>query len=444
MVSQLAVKEIEDGRIGGWLEKSTRYVNFGKEVNGKFLYLRPLEVMNSPLAGEYEEVMDEAFRLYRQSVQLLIPYLEKQFPQQPNIDAKVYKGSIRAKAFDVARAFLPMATLTNVGMVLSAQSVESLINKMETSPLMESKLIAHDLHSEADKIIPSLISRLGEAKYGGAARDYLSQSRDQTRTLAVKILEQRPQTPEGRTPEVKLVWRQTDALERVVAAILFPHEKKRDLEQLKELVVNLSLMEKKNIVDAYLTGRTDRRHKPGRAFEEAVYSFSITGNVGVWRDMQRMKMLVQQRQLLTVELGVEVPTEYVDIELEGLTLTEVFRNHLVRRNELFHKLAETISSEVAQYVVAFGNLMHWMMTLNLREMFHLVPLRAGAAGHPAYRKMAREMFYQTVEVDPILTMPMARFVDFSDEPRLERLAQLKRVREKLIALGGKGEDTFND
>src|SRR5438270_8001295 len=53
-ISALAAKEIEDSRIGlSPLEKSTRYVFFDRQIDGRFEYVRPHDVMHSPVAEIY-------------------------------------------------------------------------------------------------------------------------------------------------------------------------------------------------------------------------------------------------------------------------------------------------------------------------------------------------------------------------------------------------------
>ncbi|MBI2587441.1 FAD-dependent thymidylate synthase [Candidatus Amesbacteria bacterium] len=445
MVSQMAVKEIEDGRVGvGYLEKSSRYVDFGKPVDGKFLYLRPKEIKETGMLGEYEGVMDEAFRLYRSVATELRKYLVAKFPRQEGVDEAVYKASIRAKAFDIARVFLPMATLTNVGMIMSGQAMENMLNKMATSPLDESRVLADEIRNEASQVMPSLIPGAAEDRYGGRAREYLLESRRQTREVTRKFLgrmsEREPSEP---GQQVELVERDEAALDKVVAAIIFPHSH-AGLSEVNELIGSMTKFEKKELVDAYLAGRTDRRHKPGRAFEEASYTFQITAKVAEWRDLQRMRMMNQQRQEITMDHGFNTPVEFDEVEIDGEKAADLYQAHMDKRRDLFEKVRGGVSPEVAQHVAGFGNYMMWTITANLRQLYHMIPLRAGAAGHPDYRRIAREMFYQMAEVDPILTLPMEQFIDFSDEPRLERLTQLARVKEKLDKLGATPGDTFED
>src|SRR3989344_5492808 len=53
-VSQIAAKAIEDQRVASaYIEKSTRYVDFGSNVDGHFLFVEEPEIMQSEFAEEY-------------------------------------------------------------------------------------------------------------------------------------------------------------------------------------------------------------------------------------------------------------------------------------------------------------------------------------------------------------------------------------------------------
>src|SRR6266568_1883054 len=74
-VSQVAMKFVEDQRVGlEPIEKSTRYVNFGSKVGGKYLYYIPKpDLERLGLLGEYTRTMDSLFDTY---VTLLPPFQE--------------------------------------------------------------------------------------------------------------------------------------------------------------------------------------------------------------------------------------------------------------------------------------------------------------------------------------------------------------------------------
>ena len=58
--------------------------------------------------------------------------------------------------------------------------------------------------------------------------------------------------------------------------------------------------------------------------------------------------------------------------------------------------------------------------MNAREAMHLIELRSGREGHPAYRAVAHGLFEQIAAVHPAVAAAMTH-VDRETEPRLERI-----------------------
>jgi len=68
------------------------------------------------------------------------------------------------------------------------------------------------------------------------------------------------------------------------------------------------------------------------------------------------------------------------------------------------------------------------MQMNAREAMHLIELRSGPQGHPAYRLVAQEMHRLIAEeAGHPAVAEMMRHVDMSPEPSLERLAAERRA-----------------
>src|SRR6476660_1468516 len=99
-ISQVAMKFIEDQRVGlEPIEKSTRYVNFGTKIGGRYLYYIPRpDLERHGLLDEYIVVMDNLFDTY---VSLLGPLQEW---LRANFDDKV--SILEKKAFDTLRGLL--------------------------------------------------------------------------------------------------------------------------------------------------------------------------------------------------------------------------------------------------------------------------------------------------------------------------------------------------
>ena len=159
-VSNVATKIFEDFRIGiAPLEKSTRYVLFDQKVGGRYLYFLEPDLARSNYGNEYKKLMDMLFRRYSQSIDPLMSYLKKIYKQEPDQSDRAYIETMKAKTCDVLRAYLPAATLTNVGFFGVGQAFDYVITKCLASPLAEIRDLAKAAQTELNKVIPSLVDR---------------------------------------------------------------------------------------------------------------------------------------------------------------------------------------------------------------------------------------------------------------------------------------------
>src|SRR3989440_192400 len=161
-ISQVAMKYIEDQRVGlEPIEKSTRYVNFGSKVGGRYLYYVPKpDLARLGLSDDYAAVMDQLFDTYVALLPRLQDWLRKNFEEKDSI--------LEKKAFDTLRGVLPMATLGQVAFRGNAQAFEYLINRTAAHPLGELRWFAREIKGELDKEIPSLLLRVADEK----SKDY--------------------------------------------------------------------------------------------------------------------------------------------------------------------------------------------------------------------------------------------------------------------------------
>ena len=116
---------------------------------------------------------------------------------------------------------------------------------------------------------------------------------------------------------VKLVEYDVDAEVKVLAGIFYAASH-ADWEQCLTKAKMLSAEEKETLLNTYLSGRTARWHKVGRAFENSYVRFDILMDIGAYRDLHRHRMMTQERQLFSVRHGYDVPQEIVWAGLESL------------------------------------------------------------------------------------------------------------------------------
>ena len=128
--SNILTKILEWGRIASYLEQSTRYIYYDQKIGDKFRYITPPELENSHIKDEYNETMDSIFETYSKVVRSLVDIYKEEFPRDESVSTQAYNGTIRAKACDVARYFLPASTISNVGMFASGQAYEHMLLKM--------------------------------------------------------------------------------------------------------------------------------------------------------------------------------------------------------------------------------------------------------------------------------------------------------------------------
>ncbi len=441
-VSNVAVKFLEDARIGiAPLEKSTRYVRFDqKDENGDYLFYREPKIMASPHRDAYLEVMNLLFENYSRQIDPMIDFVKKSLPidevelrhpqsggamtyKEAQKDEKLkkwaetaYRSTVRVHACDVLRSYLPAATLTNAGFFGVGQAFEYLLTKLYSHELTENKELAASMHRELNQLMPSFVKR---AKFS----DYISHTHAATRSLAHQVT---TESPDKLKDLVLLVDYDRGAEEKVIAAILCPHSR-HPLHQVQALVGKMPQDLRQKILDEYLKRRRHRRDKPGRAFEQIYYTFDILGNLGAYRDLQRHRILTQERQDFTTVHGYDTPQEIRESGYQP-----EFDHCMEKAAQLYEKIHRDLPQE-AQYVVSFAYKIRWSMKMNLREAVFIGELRSLPQGHPDYRLIAQEMWRRIGEVHPTLAA-YAKFIDWKTY-RLGRLSSELRTEYKKSSLG---------
>jgi thymidylate synthase ThyX len=441
-ISNVAAKLLEDARIGiAPLEKSTRYVRFDqKNAAGDYLFYREPRIMTSRHGTAYLEVMNLLFDTYSRQMEAMLQFVARSLPieqlevRDPTTgralsyaDAKkderlrrwaetAYRSTVRAHACDVLRSYLPAATLTNVGLFGVGQAFEYLLSKLYSHALAEAKELARAMHGELNQLIPSFVKR-------AQVNDFLVATAAAAKTWASDIPEVAP--ADGHDP-VALIDYDRNAEEKVLAAVLYP-QARHALQQLRQIAARMSAEERRKILVNYFAKRRHRRDKPGRAFENVYYTFDILGNLGLYRDLHRHRILTQERQEFTTVHGYDTPPE-----IEGAGFKPDFDRCMERAAELYENVHREFPRE-AQYVVPFAYKIRWYMKLNLREAVHLCELRTMPQGHPDYRFIAQEIWRKIQEVHPTLA-GCGRFIDWQTY-RLGRLQSEMRTEFKKSSLG---------
>jgi thymidylate synthase ThyX len=189
-------------------------------------------------------------------------------------------------------------------------------------------------------------------------------------------------------------------------------------------VARLSAEERARLLAAYVGERGNRRHRPGRAFERAVYTFDVVCDYGAFRDLQRHRLATIVWQRLTPDLGYDLPPDVVAAGLE-----EPYGARMRDLTGLYRALEPRHPAQ-APYAVSMAHRVRFAITLNARELMHLVELRSAPQGHQTYRTVAQQMHRLVAEQAGHRGLAEAMRFVVHDDVDLGRLAAEQRSQAR--------------
>ncbi len=420
-VSNVLTKLLEWGRLMAYLEQSTRYVPYTDRLHGRWRYHVPDEIPASALRERYTRTMDAAFECYAKWIGPMQEHFAARYPRNASDSDAVHRSAIRAKALDTLRGLLPAATQSNLGIYGTGQAFEALLLRLRASPLAEARDCAGLLLTELRKVIPAFLVRVDQPERGGKWSEYFADTRRDTAALAAALLDDSALEPR---PEVTLTDFDADGEVRVVAAALYAVSDLPD-DQLMHVARRMTEDDRAALLRAYVGQRTNRRHRPGRAFERTTYRFDILTDYGAFRDLQRHRLLTLEWQPLTPRHG------FIEPEAIGAAGAEDDWARVMDASADLHEaLAGAGLRDVAPYAVAMAYRVRFYMEMNAREAMHVIELRSAPQGHPAYRRVCQQM--HTLIAEEAGHRAIAESMQFADhsEVELERLGAERALERK--------------
>ena len=419
-VSNVLTKLLEWGRLMAYLEQSTRYVPYTDTLHGRWRYHVPDE-LSGALRSRYTAAMDEAFTLYAKWIPVMQEHFALRYPRSAGDSEAVHRAAIRAKALDTLRGMLPAATQSNVGIYGTGQAFEALLLRLRAHPLAEARACADTMLGELRKVIPAFLTRIDVPDRGGRWSEYFAESRAATAALAAELLEGIETEPRA---EVVLSDFDPEGETRIVAAALYAVSDLPD-DKLLAIARRMSADERAQVLRAYTGNRSNRRHRPGRAFERTTYRFDVLTDYGAFRDLQRHRMLTLDWQPLTTRHGFTEP-EAIREAGAGDDWDRVMDSSA----SLHEAMVAAGLGAAAQYAVAMAYRVRFYMEMNAREAMHTIELRTAPQGHPAYRRVCQQMHRLIAEQAGHRAVADAmRFVDHSSV-ELERLGAERNLEKK--------------
>jgi thymidylate synthase ThyX len=423
-VSNVLTKVLEWGRLMAYLEQSTRYVPYTDRPAGRWKYHVPAELDASPLRAAFTRTLDLAFDTYARWIPAMEAHFRAKYPQSAEDSDAVYKSVVRAKALDTLRGLLPAATTSNVGLFGTGQAFEALLLRMFAHPLREVRDCGQQMLTELRHVIPAFLARLDQPNRGGRWVEYFAETKRGFDAIAEPILAEAAAETRG---EVTLTDFDPDGETKVVAAALYSASALPD-DQLLDIARRMPAATRAEVLRAYVGTRTNRRHKPGRAFERTSYRFDVLADYGAFRDFQRHRLLTLEWQPLSARHGYVEPAA---IEEAGALAD--WRSVMDQSADLYEQLTAHGLGDAAPYAVVMAYRVRFYMDMNAREAMHVLELRTSPQGHPSYRRVCQLMHRAIADTAGHRAIAAAmQFVDHS-EVELERLQSERSLEQKRAA-----------
>ncbi len=323
-VSMLGAKAIQDTELYRGQEASTRYMD-----------MKSMRVLNPAGTPEGALIQERWMGFYSKALERLVPYLREKYPQLEDDKPSEYEKAIKAKAFDIARGFLPAGCTTFVGWHTDLRHAWDHIYRLRFHPLQEVRELAETMLEGLKQKYPSsfgfkqylanddyqaLCSRFAYIEYDGPTSDWVFD------------------------PDQELAKLNADPVLRELIEKRPPHA------ELPKIFKQLGTM-----------------------------SFRALLDFGSFRDLQRHRGVSQLMPLLTLQHG------FHPWYLESLPedLREEALGFLLEQEKLI-KLLE-VDGGTQQYYIGMGYRVISQITGFLPGVVYLLELRSGQTVHPTLR-----------------------------------------------------------
>ena len=364
-----------------YLEQSTRYVPYDSRLStGHYRYHRDPEVLESSVGARYVGDMDRMFDTYGTSLPELQAWLSKRFPQRAGDSDFVYRQSIRAKALDALRGLLPAGSLSNVGVYGTGQSYEMLLLRMRAHPLPEARRYAQLMLEELRKVIPSFLQRVDIPERGGVWTEYLADTASQTDEVVSRLWPDARGAPPEQAARAWPWWTGTPKARtrswRPCATRARRCRTRRCCGGSGPSGPRTGARSCGPMWGSAPTAGIDRVGPSSAPDTGSTWSRTT----GRFVTCSATACSPSSGRTSVRALGYEMPDT-----VEEAGLAERYAPLDGRSADLYDVMTRACPTQ-APYAVALAFRVRYAMQMNAREAMHMLELRSGEQGHPAYRR----------------------------------------------------------
>ena len=344
-------------------------------------------------------------------------------PRPPEMKEEAYHRTLRARALDVSRYLLPLATNTSLGQIVNARTLENQISRLLSDPHEEVRLLGVRLREAAagaawnvqgDALSALRAQDRSPGSFSGRRCGSTVDPRGKDRAHAGEVCRaQRLCTRHAkrsgpgcrradagcghRAPAGPVDLLDDQPLEIDLATTLLYGACHYSYRQLARHVESMNEARRNEIIalGARHRGRHDellREFSAGQGLR-----FDILMDIGGFRDMHRHRRCVQILQPFTNAHGYEVPEGLADAGL-----LQQYDSAMTQAHEAFFRVGQAGLTENARYVLPLGTRTRALFKMDFAQALYIAELRSTPAGHFSYRRVAWEMYQAVARRHPAL------------------------------------------
>ena len=373
----------------------------------------------------YRETIEALFAAYQSVSQKTFEYLVSITPRPAEMKPDAYERTLRARAFDVSRYLLPLATNTSLGEIVNARTLENQVAHLLSQPHREVRELgallkraatspAYNANEESLRALVAEIRRVSPEIANRAEADLLREvrvaptlvkyadpssyeieSRRELRQAAADLMANAAIAP---APLVDLL--DSEPLEIELATTLLYGHCHYSYRQIRQAVEAASEARRREIIDLGLRHR-GKHDELARTFSAGQqFRFDILMDIGGFRDMHRHRRCIQIMQDFTTAHGYDTPPE-----VDAAGIHSEYASAMQRAASAVEKLAASGGEEArenSQYAIPLAFRKRTLFKMDFAEAVYISELRTTPAGHASYRNVAYAMYEAVAKQYPAL------------------------------------------
>jgi thymidylate synthase ThyX len=410
-LSILAAIELADEQRWDGQERSTRYQDFKKSG-----YYTPDFGGDDEGRKLYRETLDFLFAEYEALSAHMTEHLIGITPKPAEMKQEQYERTLKARAFDITRYLLPLATNTSLGEIVNARTLETQVAHLLSHTHKEVRALGESLKKaaisaaynvQADSLrdlveqIKVVSAELGARAENELLREvrvaptlvkyadpnpYEMETRRELRQAAKELMAHEQLAPSKAIVDLL----DEEPLEVEIATTLLYEHCHFSYRQIRQAVQVAGERHRREVIDLGLRhrGRHDEMLRGFRAGQQ--FRFDILMDTGGFRDMHRHRRCIQLMQQSTTQHGYEMLLDVEDAGMRGR-----FDAAMRRAQTAVEKLAARGAPETqenSQYAIPLAFRKRALFKMDFAEAVYIAELRTAPAGHVSYRNVAYAMY----------------------------------------------------